>query len=99
MDGHQTLRFSERCLLTVGLLIMLNFEAVFRSVAAATFQDPITRPNKATPLQVLPQSGAAERRRQEQDPWLPESLNALVAAEDGRGARKQQAQAAVCSDF
>ena len=99
MDGHRTLRFSERCLLTMGLLTMLSFEAALLSVAAATFQDPITRPNKATLLQVLPQSGAAERRRQDQDPWLPESLNALVAAEDGRGARKQQAQAAVCSHF
>ena len=99
MDGHRTLRFSEMCVLTVGLLIMLNFEAAFRSVAAATFQDPITRPNKATPLQVLPQSGAAERRQQDQDPWLPEPLKVLVAAEDGRGARKQQAQAAVCSHF
>ena len=98
MDGHQTLHFSERCLLTVGLLIMMNFEAAFWSAAAAVSQDPITRPRKFVPLQMLTR-GVAERRRQDQDPWLPESLKVPFAAEDHKGVRKQQAQEAASLHF
>ena len=98
MDGHRTLHFSERCLLTVGLLIMMNFEAAFWSGATADFQDPIARPSKAAPLQMLPRGGA-ERRQHDQDPWLLESLKVPFAAEHGKGVRKQQAQAAASLHF
>jgi hypothetical protein len=77
---------------------MSNFEAIFWSAAAAVSQDPITRPSKAAPPQMLPQGGA-ERRQHDQDPWLLESLKVPFAAEHGKGVRKQQAQAAASLHF
>ena len=79
----------------MGLLAVMVFEATVWSAAATAFRDSIAGAGEDALLRMLP-LGDAERHQVQKK---LQELSARYAAEDGKGARKQQAPATATLHF